>query len=624
MPTMPQDAFELPTQLVATHCWDDVAELLTDLQFLEAKARAGKVFELAEDFSHALNAMPADHPQALVLCLLEGALRADIHFIAQHPEALFQCLWNRCWWYDCPEAAAYYDPPASGWPPEGPPWERSGPKLAALMKCWREAKEAAAPGFRWVRSLRPLPFPAGTVQRAVFRGDWKGLRSLAFSQDGLRIIAWFRGPPGSGVTGKSLRVWELASGMELANPRDKVIPCPDSALSPDGRRCLRLEPRAPLRLHDTASDAVISVFSAGHDGLEIVCCVAFSPDGRRIVSGTYDEEGEGSIHIWDATTATRLAHMRMWVDGIPQAAAFSPDQQRLVSGHSRGALQVWDAPSGRPLFWLTGHEGAVEAVAFSADGRRIVSGSSSDGTIRVWDAAEGPVVGQLKGHPDPVHEIVFSTDGQRLVTRSTNQTVWLWSAVDGVPISCLHASSYEVTEGGGARNSLFADEQRVVHLSMDGIKVWDVVHGQQIVHIPSRRFFWYSKVVFSPDGHRCLVFGHDRKTAEIIATDSGDCLARLAGHEGEITCMALTLHGMGSFPALCARSRWQATIRGPEVEITSAETMQVVGWIPAALTYLTAHPAGRIWAGSSGKHIYHFALEGSEPEELSPPANHPG
>jgi WD40 repeat protein len=733
--------------------WDELAELLTNLRFLEAKAGAGKVFELAGNFSQAINAMPPDHPQAPVLRLLEGALRTDIHFIAQHPEALFQCLWNRCWWYDSPEAAKYYDPPASGWPPEGPPWERPGPKLAALMESWREAKATAAPGFRWVRSLRPPSFPLGTHQRAVFRGDWQGLRGLAFSSDRQRIIAWYRQPPGGGATGKSLRVWEWTSGAEMADPREEAFPFPDPGVSPDRRRCLRHEAWAPLRLCDAATDATITVFSAGHDGDKNVSCVAFSPDGRRIVSGTYDEEGCGAMHIWDAATGTRLVKMSMWVDGMPWAVAFSPDGQRLVSGHSNGAVQVWDASNGRPLFWLTGHEGSVHAVAFSRDGQRIVSGSGNDGTIRVWDSGEGPVLGHLKGHQDNVQEMVFSTDGQRLVTRSENQTVWLWSAGDGIPVACLHRSSYVVLEGGGAHHSLFADGRRVVHLSTEGIKVWDAVTGNETNCLPSHRFYWSSRIVFSPDGRRFLVCAHDAATAEVRDTDTGACLANLEGHGGEITCMAFsqdggrvasgskdrtirlwdafngtplacicgheelvtsvafapdgqriasasvdktvrtwdsaggtelaclriadpgvwssgwsagkgeyviygvstvaftadgkeivthsrfgtpflsethtscvwdersgvclkTLQGMGGFPAVCAGSRWQAVIRGPEVEITSAETGQVVVRFPAALECLTAHPSGRIWAGSSGKHLYHFALEGSEPEQF--------
>jgi len=58
---------------------------------------------------------------------VRDALRRDIHFIARHaqdyPQALFQCLWNTCWWYDCPEAALHYE---EGRPPGLPSslWER--------------------------------------------------------------------------------------------------------------------------------------------------------------------------------------------------------------------------------------------------------------------------------------------------------------------------------------------------------------------------------------------------------------------------------------------------------------------------------------------------------------------
>jgi hypothetical protein len=63
------------------------------------------IFDLAKDFSAATTAMPADHPKQRMLSLLEEAIRRDIHFIARHPTTLFQCMWNTCWWYDCPQMA---------------------------------------------------------------------------------------------------------------------------------------------------------------------------------------------------------------------------------------------------------------------------------------------------------------------------------------------------------------------------------------------------------------------------------------------------------------------------------------------------------------------------------------
>src|SRR5436309_654503 len=92
------------------------------------------------------------------------------HFLARHPTTLFQCAWNRGWWHDCPEAARHYEPPPGGWPPEGPPWGRSGPKLHALLERWRRVKEEQTPGFLWVRSLRPPDLPLGSALHTVFRG----------------------------------------------------------------------------------------------------------------------------------------------------------------------------------------------------------------------------------------------------------------------------------------------------------------------------------------------------------------------------------------------------------------------------------------------------------------------
>jgi eukaryotic-like serine/threonine-protein kinase len=66
--------------------------------------------------------------------------------------------------------------------------------------------------------------------------------------------------------------------------------------------------------------------------------------------------------------------------------AFSPDGQRIVSGSYDNTLKVWDAETGQETLTLKGHTATVESVAWSPDGRRIAS-SSQDGTIRLWDAS---------------------------------------------------------------------------------------------------------------------------------------------------------------------------------------------------------------------------------------------
>ena len=64
--------------------------------------------------------------------------------------------------------------------------------------------------------------------------------------------------------------------------------------------------------------------------------------------------------------------------------SFSPDGKRIVSGSFDKTRKVWDAQTGQETLTLKGHEGGVWSVSFSPDGKRIVSGSR-DNTLKVWD-----------------------------------------------------------------------------------------------------------------------------------------------------------------------------------------------------------------------------------------------
>lgn len=90
------------------------------------------------------------------------------------------------------------------------------------------------------------------------------------------------------------------------------------------------------------------------------------------------------------------------------ALAFSPDERLLVSGSYDKTVRIWDTETGRDVFGaLEGHTGMVGAVAFSQHGRQVASGSH-DSTIRVWDAATGRSQQPFEGHTGPVLSVAFS------------------------------------------------------------------------------------------------------------------------------------------------------------------------------------------------------------------------
>ena len=88
---------------------------------------------------------------------------------------------------------------------------------------------------------------------------------------------------------------------------------------------------------------------------------------------------------------------RSQFDEAITSVAFSPDGRRIVSGSGDHTVTVWDTTTGKKTLTLKGHSEAVFGVSLSPDGRQIVSGGF-DKTVRVWDATTGQETLTLTGH----------------------------------------------------------------------------------------------------------------------------------------------------------------------------------------------------------------------------------
>jgi eukaryotic-like serine/threonine-protein kinase len=98
------------------------------------------------------------------------------------------------------------------------------------------------------------------------------------------------------------------------------------------------------------------------------------------------------------------AHLAAWSRDIPAlrgilqhqgqvvAVAFSPDGKTVVTGSYDQTARLWEVGTGQPLGPPLPHQDAVRAVAFSPDGKTVVTGSA-DKTARLWEAPP-PVAGE--------------------------------------------------------------------------------------------------------------------------------------------------------------------------------------------------------------------------------------
>ncbi|KAJ7929527.1 WD40-repeat-containing domain protein, partial [Mycena leptocephala] len=296
-----------------------------------------------------------------------------------------------------------------------------------------------------------------------------------------------------------------------------------------------------------------------------VTCVAFSPNGRHIVSGSSDN----TVYIWDSESQQQIGQPLSGHADPVWSVAFSPNGRHIVSGSWDNTVRIWDSESqqqiGQPL---SGHADPVWSVAFSPNGRHIVSGSE-DKTVRIWDSESQQQIGQpLSGHANGVSSVAFSPNGRHIVSGSLDKTIRIWdSEMLSVAFSpngrhivsgsqdktvCIWDSESQQQIGqplSGHANEVWSvafspNGRHIVSGSSDDtVRIWDSESQQQIGQPLSGHADPVWSVAFSPNG-RHIVSGSEDKTVRIWDSESQQQIGQpLSGHANGVSSVAFSPNG---------------------------------------------------------------------------------
>jgi eukaryotic-like serine/threonine-protein kinase len=308
--------------------------------------------------------------------------------------------------------------------------------------------------------------------------------TACFSPDDRRIVTTARD--------RTARVWDAQTGRPLSEPMNHESDLFSAKFSPDGRliatECVekarsfgneyspRFSPdgkrilvtRGITRLWDAQTGRPLTepIEGAGRPP-------PISPGTRWAIAGVLDTQtGQPVIEP-------------MMHRGNVTSAQFSPDGKRIVTGSSDTTARVWEAQNGRPLTEPMNHGAPVLMTRFSPDGKQVLS--VSEKAARIWDAETGqPLTQPVTVGVPGVHSAEFSPDGKRIVIASGDSRTRVWDALTGQPLTEPINNGYQLFHVEFCLE-FSPDGKRILTVAADAVPsggltekplVWDVAPSQ--------------------------------------------------------------------------------------------------------------------------------------------------
>lgn len=238
--------------------------------------------------------------------------------------------------------------------------------------------------------------------------DWA--KSVAWSTSGKQIVTGFLDG-----TAQSL---DIVSRKQIDSYGSAEQPSANAvAWSPDGKYvAVGGHSDNSIEIYEAAGGRLFLTYT-GHN--DTVLTLAWSHDGKRIVSGSSDGTGQ----VWRASDGKQLLIYTNHKDNVT-SVSWSYDDTSIVSGSWDGTAQVWTSDSGHTLLTYNKHAGGmVNAVAWARNDVYIASGGN-DVNTHIWEAKTGNLNYTYATYP--IFSVAWAPDDSRIVTGGYNKVGQVW------------------------------------------------------------------------------------------------------------------------------------------------------------------------------------------------------
>ena len=332
--------------------------------------------------------------------------------------------------------------------------------------------------------------------------DDLALSEITYSPDSRLLVAVHVGHP-SRETDWAVQVHDAKTGEPVRGEIRDHGRFASAVFSPDSQFLLLCSSgqRARVWRARTSGQSEEEEAVAPLEHSDVVMTARMTPDGRRIVTGSFDK----TVRVWQATPGLGRALSEKLVSAHPVffAEASSRGARIATISAEPPGVQIWDAATRQPISQFLPLQQMEQGARFTGDERLLIA-RGDDGIHRVWDANSGQFLMELK-HPSgaPIESALLNCDGSRAVTATKAETV-LWDLTAGRTFPL----AIEPAQRSVPSLQFTPDGARLLTVCEGQVNLWDAETGARVWG-PIAHSGRSETARFSPDGRRFALFGMD-------------------------------------------------------------------------------------------------------------------